>query len=241
MQVSILLPAFNEEMSLPLLLKKINTLQSGESIQLNIVVVNDGSTDKTLENIKGFNIILVDLKYNQGLAKAIDEGFNFILKELPETAIIVTMDSDNTHDPSLINDMITSIQDGAEIVIASRYVKGARIIGLSFFRQMLSLCASFLFRIVVPLKNARDYTCGYRAYKASLIKKAKNHYQEKFITQKGFGCMAEILVKLKLYKPSIAEIPLILHYNLKVGNSKMKILRTILQTFQLLFSTLRSS
>jgi dolichol-phosphate mannosyltransferase len=144
------------------------------------------------------------------------------------------MDADNSHTPGLILRMVQRIREGSDIVIASRYQPGARIRGVSQFRQILSLGASVLFRLVARVPGVRDYTCGYRAYRAEVLQIAFELYHEQFIRQTGFGCMAEILLRLKPMSPIIHEVPLILRYDLKYSTSKMQIWRTTRETLLML-------
>ena len=235
-KIKIVLPAYNEELSLPPLLKRILGVKENFNLNLEILVVNDGSKDNTVGVAKNFNVEVLDLQPNRGLAEAIREGLFAAIANLEDEDIIIVMDADNTHTPGLVMRMIRHIAEGCDIVIASRYQKGARVIGLSWFRKMLSFGASILFRILVGISGVKDYTCGYRAYRVEILKKAYQLYKEDFIKQTGFGCMIEILLRLQKFNPVIEEVPLILRYDFKEGESKMKIFRTIKQTLKLVFN-----
>ncbi|MDW8296419.1 MAG: glycosyltransferase [Raineya sp.] len=239
-ECKIVLPAYNESENIKELLERIISLRESYQLPISILVVNDGSTDTTLEIVHKFKeehhfINYIDVQPNQGLANAIREGLVNAVKELKDNDIVVTMDADNSHNPFLVYRMILQIFEGSDIVIASRYQKGSRIIGLSKYREILSIGASLLFRIFFPIKGVKDYTCGYRAYKVAFLRKMLDKYQDKFIEEKGFACMIEILLKAKKLKPVIHELPFILRYDFKKGQSKMKIYRTIKQTLRLLF------
>jgi dolichol-phosphate mannosyltransferase len=237
-RILVMLPAYNEALNLPSLLNKIEHTGKSNSCKIDVLVVNDGSSDNTLETLRSYagplSIDVLDLQPNRGLAGAMREGFKVALAGLANDDILITMDADDSHDPGLIPDMIACVNDGSDLVIASRYRQGARIVGLSRFRKVLSEFAGYLFRLLAPIKGVRDYTCGYRAYSASLIRKADQYYSERFIEQQGFGCMAEILLKLRRFHPVIREVPMILRYDLKRGASKMNVIRTSRQTIQLI-------
>ncbi|MFZ2197985.1 MAG: glycosyltransferase, partial [Thermodesulfovibrionales bacterium] len=151
-----------------------------------------------------------------------------------DNAVIVTMDADNSHPPDLLFSMTRLIQEGSEVVIASRYQPGAKIWGLSRYRRFLSYGAALLFRAIFPMQGVRDYTCGYRAYRAGLLRKAFQEYGNKFISEPGFSCMVDILIKLRRFKPLIEEVPLVLRYDRKKSISKMNVRKTIWQTLALL-------
>ena len=91
-----------------------------------------------------------------------------------------------------------------------------------------------LFRSVARVPGVRDYTCGYRAYRAGVLRVAFERYQDQFIRQTGFGCMAEILLRVNAVSPIIHEVPLILRYDLKESASKMRVGRTVRETLLLL-------
>ncbi len=242
MAVRIILPAYNEERSLPTLLKNLESVVSELKMNAEILVVNDGSTDDTAEIVKRYQkdsavkTRLINLQPNRGLAEAIRTGIFTIVPECDDEDIIIMMDADNTHTPDLIYRMVRLIRGGCDVVIASRYQKGARIMGLSTLRKLLSWSASIFFRLVVGMASVRDYTCGYRAYRAGLLKTALDHYKKGFIKQSGFACMAEILLKLKRFNPIIEEVPLILRYDYKEGASKMKVWKTTKESLGMLFN-----
>lgn len=239
-KIHIVLPAYNEEVSLEQLLKRLDFTIQDSNLDAVVTVVNDGSTDNTINVAKTFkgnvSIKIIDQQPNRGLAETIKNGLFAVLNESENNDIIIVMDADNSHTPGLMLRMVNLIKEGCDIVIASRYQKGARIRGLSNSRKILSLGASWLFRIFVGIPQVRDYTCGYRAYKSEILKKAFEHYKHNFIRQAGFSCMVEILLRMKKFDPIIEEVPLILRYDMKESLSKMKIGLTIKQTLKMLFN-----
>jgi len=238
-KIKVLLPAYNEQESLPSLLQKIIAVKNNFALPLSVLVVNDGSKDNTLAIAKNFgdDVEALDLQPNRGLAGALREGLKFALADMSDQDILITLDADDSHNPGLFFRMITQIWEGSDLVIASRYRDGSRIVGLSAFREFLSGFARYLFIVFRPIRGVRDYTCGYRAYRVDLLKKAHDYYKDKLIEQQGFGCMAEILLKLKIFKPIIHELPFILRYDQKRGASKMNVWKTVKQTLGLIFST----
>ena len=108
------------------------------------------------------------------------------------------------------------------------------MVGVPFHRRVLSGGASLLMRTVFPITGVRDYTCGFRAYRASTLQAAFARYSERLISQKGFSCMVDILLKLRTMDPIMGEVPLVLRYDLKHGMSKMRAARTIVDTLVLM-------
>jgi dolichol-phosphate mannosyltransferase len=237
-RVIVVLPAYNEEANIGNLLDRIDESMSEENLPYSVIVVDDGSRDRTLEVLHEYEshipLQIHEHKKNQGLGPTIRDGL-FVASQIAEPRdIIVTMDADETHTPGLILRMVRMIREGHDVVIASRYRTGARVYGLSLMRRFVSYAASWLFRIVFPTQGVRDFTCGYRAYRAATIKSAISRYGEQFITAEGFQCMVDILLKLRNMDIIFGEVPMILRYDLKGGESKMNMSRTATNTLKLM-------
>jgi dolichol-phosphate mannosyltransferase len=234
----VVLPAYNEEEALPLLLDSIIEVFTEDQKNYSIVVVNDGSRDKTgavADNYaKNHPVISIHNDGNKGLAETIKRGLLETIAQAGPKDIIITMDADNTHPAGLALRMARTIREGNDVVIASRYREGSYVRGLSLFRKVLSYGASWLFRIAFPTHGVRDYTCGYRAYRADILKDLVRKYGNEFISERGFSCMVDILLRLRQEKCVFAEVPLVLRYDLKPGLSKMRVFQTILDTLKLL-------
>lgn len=234
----ILLPAYNEEKDIGLLMQRIRVAMNEPEVRYHVLVVNDGSTDRTAQLVVACQgempVELIEHTVNQGLGKAMLSGLRRAARMLRDEDVLVTMDADNTHDPLLIGRMALEIQSGADLVIASRYEKGGQEIGLSAVRSLLSRSASVLLKFFFPIRGARDYTCGFRAYRGKALRRAYQVYGDRLVEERGFTCMAEILIKLRVVGIRVVEVPLVLRYDLKSGKSKMKVLRTILRYFVLI-------
>lgn len=148
---------------------------------------------------------------------------------------IVTMDADDTHPPDLIPAMMSAAaRHDAGVVIASRFQPGAEWFGLAWDRLLFSYTVSWMFRVVWPLPGVRDYTCGYRAYRAAIITAAYDKWGDRLVNEPSFACMPDVLWKVSRLRPRFAEIPLSLHYERKPGPSKMQVVRTIRRSLGLL-------
>lgn len=235
-RIWLVLPAYNEERSLPALLERCRAVARAQ--ELAVLVVDDGSRDGTIEAARGFTgtlaLEVVSHATNRGLGAAIRTGLEEALKRASEEDLVATMDADNTHDPGLLAAMRERLDAApADLVIASRYAPGGREVGLSPLRRVLSRGASILLSLVVPVRGARDYTCGYRLYRASLLRRAHLAWGDRLVEESGFTCMAELLLKLGRGGARVVEAPLVLRYDLKEGGSKMKVLPTIARYFVL--------
>jgi dolichol-phosphate mannosyltransferase len=239
--IVIALPAYNEEIALPLLLARIASLSEQHfNHQVRVIVVDDGSADDTAGVTRAFAarsalaVNLVPHGVNRGLGEAIKTGLRAALDAAGPDDIIVTMDSDDTHLPGLIPRMALLIEEGNDVVIASRYQRGARMVGIPWYRQALSGGLSMLFQLAYPIPGARDYSCGYRAYRPALLRAAFERWGDQFVSERGFACMVDILMKLHMLGAIVTEAPMVLRYDRKPGATKMPVRKTIVQTFALL-------
>jgi dolichol-phosphate mannosyltransferase len=231
LMIYVLLPAYNEEKALPAIFASLEKLIAESDEEIRIVLVDDGSTDATLDVARSFEgklpLTILDHGSNKGLGRAMRTLMYHVVEIANPDDVAVAMDADNTHNPSLIPKMREKINAGADIVIASRYHPEGDEVGLSTFRRFLSRGASILLGTVFRIPGVRDYTCGYRMYRLQKLKGAREIYKDDFITERNFVCMAEILIKLFKIGAVVDEVGLILRYDLKGGPSKMPFIRTI--------------
>ncbi len=240
--IHVVLPAYNEEEAIEPLITSLHATLSEVDAQHEIVVVDDGSSDDTAAIVTrlsfSFPVRLVAHEVNQGLAGALRTGLTDAVAHSGPGDIVVTLDADNTQPPGLIPRMLNMVREGYDVVIASRFQPGSRVIGVPFDRVLLSVAARFLFRIAFPIKGVRDYTCGFRAYRTEALAAAMSRYGDDFVSEKGFSCMVDVLLKMRKTRlgrsPIImGEAPMVLRYDQKGGASKMQVLRTIWQTLSL--------
>ncbi len=237
-RIFVVLPAYNEAANLGSVLVSLGTAAAEAGMEYRAVVVNDGSTDATADVVRAHRgplpVTLIEHACNQGLGAAIRTGLLSAVDLAGDEDVIVTMDADDTHTTSTIAAMVAEVDRGCDVVIASRYRPGAAVIGVPPARRFLSYAASLLFRVVFPIRGVRDFTCGYRAYRAPVLRNAALRYRHEFINQEGFQCMVDILLKLSRMRLRFGEVPLVLRYDRKEGKSKMRVVRTIFRTLELL-------
>lgn len=231
--IAVVVPAFNEEKDLPQLLVNLGTALDKLSRPYHIVVVDDGSADRTAaiasEAAQTLPVHLVRHPKNLGLGRAIQTGLTEARKF---GGIVVTMDADNSHDPAYIADMIAQFEtNDVDLVICSRYQPGSRIMGLNAFRRMLSYGCYMTMKTLLPYRNVRDYSTGFRAYDAAILDRLVVRFGERMVEQSGFACMLELIAKLRTVGARVIEIPYTLRYDQKQGVSKLRIMRTIRQYY----------
>ncbi len=238
--IYILLPAYNEEDALRPLAAKIDGTMRELGSQYQIVVVNDGSRDRTgeiaLELSTSYPIHVITHRYNRGLGETIRDGLEYIADEATPDDIIVRMDCDDTHDPKYIPQMVERLRAGFEVVITSRYQPGGGQIGVNWYRRLISRCANLLFKTAFPLKGVWEYSCGYRGYRAAVIQDALAIFGNKFIDLKGLGFTGtlEKLIKFRMMGARVTEIPFVLRYDQKLSLSKVVTSITTLGCFILI-------
>ena len=237
-KVFIVLPAYNEEANIGGLLQRIDDAMVESGLRYQVIVVDDGSGDRTFEVVSDYSkripLCISRHPVNQGLGATIRDGLLLAVELAGQDDIVITMDADETQTPDLIPRMVQMLREGHDVVIASRYQPGARVIGLSLPRRIASYGASWLFRMLFPTPGLRDYTCGFRAYRGKVLSLAVARYGSRFVDTEGFQCMVDILLKLRKLDVIFGEVPLILRYDLKLGASKMRVARTIRHTLSLI-------
>ena len=229
-KVLIVLPAFNEEDSLPPLLARFE--ESTAAIGSHgILVVDDGSSDGTAAVAETSSSVLpvtvIRHAANKGLGAALQTG---LLAALGEADIVITMDADDSHDPATIPLLINRLHEGYDIVIASRFEVGGQEVGVAVHRRLLSHTASAILGLVVGVEGARDYSCGFRAYRSSFLRGLIQEVgEENLVRETGFACMVELLLKASAHGARVAEVPLVLRYDRKQSASKIRVFRTIVR------------
>lgn len=244
----VVLPCYNEAENIPNLISswiKLENRLNKKDISLQIVLVNDGSDKATFEIVSLMEKLHHNVKAlhhieNKGLGEALNTGINYVLAQ-NKNGLLCIMDGDMTHPPEYIFSMLDKLRtDKQDCIIASRYRKGSRVEGLNSFRKLLSFGARILytlrFRILGDKGLIRDYTCGYRLYKVDMLSKLAKRYNENIITEQGFACMVELLVKISRNGFKVCEVPFTLKYHLKGGQSKMKVFRTIYRSLYLMMT-----
>jgi dolichol-phosphate mannosyltransferase len=252
-RIRLVLPAYNESAAIEPLIGAATDILTLEIPDWAIIVVDDGSQDDTAARVARLaaanpRVRLVRHPRNRGLGPAILTGLHAALEhsggeatrepDAPSGAnelLVVCMDADMTHPSETISQMRQAADGGADLVIASRFRPGSRQVGVPLFRRLLSWGARQLFARYLGLPGVRDYTCGFRAFRGSLLEEGFAHFgPDGLITRSGFACTDELLVNLAELAPKIQEVPFVLHYDHKVGRSKMNLLLTIRETLKLL-------
>jgi dolichol-phosphate mannosyltransferase len=227
------LPAYNESKSIQPLIHRIKQLQNLSETRLEILLFDDGSIDSTanvfttncdLNNLAG---TVIGDGSNHGLGFGLRSILSYFLQR-SEAEFLVIMDCDDTHDPAQIMSMKqAAIDRDLDVVIASRYRVGSETHGVSNTRKIISSGAGIYLRSLFPRSGIRDFTCGFRLYRRNSIDILATKSRGNFFKRNGFSCMPEIILKLYRQGSRIGEIPLLLGYDRKVSESKMRFFKNI--------------
>lgn len=160
MKVFVQIPCLNEEATLPFVLKGIPKKINGVD-ELEILIIDDGSTDKTVEIAKKHGVKhFVYHTRNMGLARSFHDGVNYALKHGAD--IVVNTDGDNQYPQNRIPDLVKPILDGqADIVIGDRQTH--KIAHFSPFKKMLQRFGSWVVNKAAGT-DLPDAASGFRAY-----------------------------------------------------------------------------
>lgn len=240
-RVIVIAPVYNEGRSVYNLLNTFAEMFRKTGIPHLVIPINDCSRDDSqawIDRALSENPDLVAKpvrhEVNKGLHGALNTALELLRDEVRDDDVVVTLDGDNTHNPKLIPRMLGVIEEGADIVIASRYCEGSRISGLTRFRILLSTGARFLYQAIWRIPGVRDYTCLFRVYRGAAIRKLLARRPAPVLEEQGFTAVTELLARLANDGPVITEVPMILRYEAKENASNMRLLRTIRQTLRIM-------
>lgn len=231
----IVAPAYNEEQDLPIWMNSLKTVSWHQWIK-KIIVVNDGSTDKTAEVAKSFKkelpVEVISYKPNGGPGAAFRKGLKDALGYSRKDDYIVTMELDNTSDLKILPEMISSINSGSDVCVASYYTIGGGFADVPWWRMLISEVGNMVIRWGCGIEQVKTFSSFYRVYKPEVLKELYHKTHGMLFIENGFVCMVELLARLAGQGAKISEVPMILVGSKRKGNSKMKILPTILGYFR---------
>jgi dolichol-phosphate mannosyltransferase len=224
-------PAYNEAANLPCLIENLQQKMSELNLDFQVILINDGSSDETpiiaQDLSQTIPMLVLDQRYNRGPGAAFRRGFHQALQLCRNEDLIVSLEADNTSDLSILPAMLERMQQHNDVVLASVYGPGGRIVGASWHRKFLSWGANQVLAGLLGTKHIHTYSSFFRIYRPAILRTAFRVYKAQLIREAGFVCMVELLIKLHLLNARFAEVPMVLDGKLRQGKSKMKIMRTL--------------
>jgi len=212
-----IIPAYNEEATIS---KVINDIMINNK-DIDILVVNDGSTDNTFNEACGFEAMVIDLPYNLGIGGAMQTGYMYAYKNNYDIAIQI--DGDGQHDPSDIDEIIRPvINNEVDMIIGSRFISNTGYKS-TFFRRSGMIYFSNLINLFTGNK-IQDTTSGFRAVNRKIIEVFAKDYPLAYPE-------VEVIVKLNKMGFRIREIPVFMHKR-NFGKSSITPLKSIYYMFR---------
>jgi dolichol-phosphate mannosyltransferase len=230
-KVCVVVPTYNERENV---LALVESIEEDKLADLSVLFVDDSSPDRTAEEVgrvaesRPWVRILVREK-KRGIGSAYQDGFKEAVSQTGAT-LLVEMDADLQHPASILPKLIEAIAKGADVAVASRYVKDGGISGWSRWRRLLSRGANAYARTLLRLP-VRDATSGFRAYNT----RAADELGRSRLPAKGFEFQVAALYHLKR-DFTIVEVPYVF-VTRKAGKSKLR----LWDTMRFFFTVLRIS
>jgi len=200
-EVSVILPTYNERDNLPHVIPRIERVIDREGWDAEVLVVDDDSPDGTAEVARELaeeygNIRVIVRKERPGLGLAYRRGFREA-----EGDVVVCMDADGQHPPEYLPNLVNPVLDGAcDFGLGSRYVEGAQVENFPWYRRLNSWGARVVARILLKLPY-RDPTSGFRAIRREILEEGRPFVSE------GFEIQVETLAKAHHMGYRVREIP----------------------------------
>lgn len=219
MHLAIVIPTYNEVDNIEKLVDQIFALPLEMGDKINIVVVDDHSSDGTQEVLKKLetrhpNLCVIERTLERGRGTAGIRGFQECLK-LP-CDCIMEMDADFSHDPKHIPKFMTLIKY-YDVVIGSRYVEGGYVSDWPLSRKIVSACSNLIYQCVLGTK-IHDLSGGFKCYRYTVMKSL--NFDEFY--SHGYSIGIETLFRCYKKGYTFLEIP-IAFQNRRKGKSKFKL------------------
>jgi len=233
--LSVIIPAYNEEKRLPRTLEEINNYLKKQNFEFEIIVVSDGSTDRTcevVENLKSQipNLKLICEKINRGKGYGVKIG---MLNARGKYRLFT--DADNSTPISEIEKFWTEFEKGADVVIASREIKGAILDPPQpLFRRFVGEVFKYLRKIIVGLWEIEDTQCGFKCFKGEIAEKI---FPKAKIERFAFD--PEILLIAKRMGFKIKEVPVYWKNDLQSKVKFKSMIKMLIDLFKIRFNLLK--
>jgi glycosyltransferase involved in cell wall biosynthesis len=200
MKVAVIIPCYNEEASIKKVVDGLRSVSLTEQFELFPIVVNDCSTDTTLDVIKKLEVVYLNLAINLGIGGAVQAGFKYALNN--NFDIAVQLDGDGQHPAEQISELIKPILcNELDVIIGSRFISKEGFQS-TFFRRLGINYFKWLNKILIG-KRITDSTSGFRAINRNALEIVCNYYPDDYPEP-------EALILYSLNDLRIGEIPVVM-------------------------------
>lgn len=233
-KVLIVIPCYNEEAALPLLLDELQKLELPKAYQFTTLVVNDCSKDNTIVIAKKYEVKVLDLVNNLGIGGAVQSGIMYAKQNNFDIAI--QLDGDGQHPPSEINKQLKAFEEyNADVVIGSRFIEKQGFQS-SFIRRM-GIAYFFKLNKLLTGNKIYDSTSGFRLLGKKAIDLAAQNYPDDYPEPESLIIFSKAGLK-------IVETPVVMSHRLggesSIGNLS-SVYYCVKVTISMLFSFIRKS
>ena len=211
-KVVIVMPAYNEAENMGPMITELfeEVFPKITGVEMNLLVVDDFSPDKTGEIVKSFqskykNLYLIQ-KQREGLGWAYVKGFRYAVEKLHADAVM-EMDADFQHPPKFVIPMVEAYLNGADYVIGSRYIKGGSVPkNWETFRKLVSYFGNMFIRLVLLSPKVHDLTTGFRLTK---VKGVLDQIDLEHLMELGrFSHKVDLFYQSVKHAKKVVEVPL---------------------------------
>jgi dolichol-phosphate mannosyltransferase len=201
----VIIPMFNEERGAETCVRRVCPALAAIPYASKLITINDGSRDQTgaiLDRLAPEfpNLMVVHHSGNAGYGGALRTGIQKAAGQAFDYALF--MDSDLTNDPADIPKFVALMEQGIDVIKASRFVAGGRMEGVPWQRSIFSVTGNVVARPLFHL-GLRDCTNGFRAVKVAILKQMD-------LRERGFPIIVEELYQAKFLARTYAEVPVVL-------------------------------
>lgn len=168
MRVLVVIPAWNEEASIATVVHEVRSALPG----VDVLVVDDGSTDKTVQRAREAGAVVAHLPYNLGVGGAMRLGFRYAVERDYDT--VLQIDADGQHDPAFAPQLLERIEAGADLVIGARFAGVGEYPARGPRRWAMTVLSKSLSRLAGT--RLTDTTSGMRATSRPLVELFARHY-----------------------------------------------------------------
>lgn len=206
-KIIIIVPTYNERENIGRLIDALQDQFTIISHDMHILVVDDNSPDETADIVRKRQIIYPNIHLlmgpKKGLGAAYIRGIHYALNDLKADAVF-EMDSDFSHKPEDVPRLIKSLNEGADFVIGSRYIDGGSVPkNWGLMRRMNSRFGNIVARHIAGLHKVHDCTAGFRAIRASFLRKINLEN----LRVQGYAFQVALLHEALSFEANIKEIP----------------------------------
>jgi len=230
MKVVHVIPTYNEKENILRMIDELERLaKKYPRWQTEIVIVDDYSPDHTANIVKTLqkkypNLHLV-MKKKEGLGKALIVGYEYAMKKL-KADVIIPNDADFQWEPADYPKLLKKIEEGYDVVVASRHVKGGKVIGWSFFRKINhELSNSLLAWWLAGVHEVKDHAGNFKAIRVKNVLEKVPLFKMRNV---GFSFQLHILYELSKVGAKFTEVPVVFRER-KLGVSKIGLNRYYLR------------